>query len=157
MTPISIWGSCERESFQANSWFPKSIFFVRSFKTESNPHIRRNTIKDLGFRQSPLLWATIWGCNPPLIMLNETKGSHVFSHSSVGSHTQIWRGRCEADSFIRPAIKRHSSPFSRVSYNFIDPVYKDDTEHISLQRLRKGFTLFYHMTILKKGLRYDTK
>ena len=92
----------------------------------------------MGFRQPPLLWATIWGCNPPLIMVNETKGSQVLSHSSVGSHTQIWRGRCEADSFIRPDIKRLSSPSSRVSYNFIDLVYKDDTEHISLQRQGRG-------------------
>ena len=44
----------------------------------------------------------------------------------------------QTNSFIRPAIKRHSSPSSRVSYNFIDFVYKDDTEHISLQRQGKG-------------------
>lgn len=59
----------------------------------------------------------------------------------------------QTNSFITPAIKRHSSPFSRVSYNFIDPVYKDDTEHISLQRLRKGFCfLFFVFFFLGKGL-----
>ena len=73
----------------------------------------------------------------------QNKRKPVLSLLSVGSRRYEQGAVRQTDSFIRPAIKRHSSPFSRVSYNFIDPVYKDDTEHISLQRLRKGVCFFF--------------